>query len=56
MMRQIPQIIEEMSAIFTLEEGDVILTGTPAGVSRVQSGDVMTAAIEQVGQLKVSVK
>ena len=56
MMRQLPQIIEEMSAIFTLEEGDVILTGTPEGVSRVQSGDVMTAEIEQVGQLKVTVK
>jgi len=56
MMRQIPQIIEEISAIFTLEEGDIILTGTPAGVSRVQSGDVMEAEIEQVGRLTVKVK
>lgn len=56
MMRQIPQIIEEISAIFTLEEGDVILTGTPAGVSRIQSGDTMTAEIEQVGKLTVSVQ
>lgn len=56
MMRQIPQIIEEMSAIFTLEEGDVILTGTPAGVSRVQSGDMMVADIEKVGQVRVTVK
>lgn len=56
MLRQIPQIIEEISAIFTLEEGDIILTGTPAGVSRVQSGDVMEAEIEQVGRLTVKVK
>ena len=56
MMRQIPQIIAEMSSIFTFEEGDIILTGTPAGVSRVQSGDVMVAEIEQVGRLKVSVE
>ncbi len=56
MMRQIPQILAEMSAIFTLEEGDVILTGTPAGVSRVQSGDVMIAEIEQVGRIEVKVK
>ncbi len=56
MMRSIPQIVEEMSAIFTLEEGDIILTGTPAGVSRVQSGDTMTAEIEQVGRIKVNVK
>jgi len=56
MMRKIPQIIEEMSSIFTLEAGDVILTGTPAGVSRIQSGDVMVAEIEQVGRIKVNVK
>ena len=56
MMRKIPQIVAEMSAIFTLEEGDIILTGTPAGVSRIQSGDVMTAEIDQVGQIKVNVK
>ena len=56
MMRQIPQIIEEMSAIFTLEEGDVILTGTPAGVGRIQSGDVIVAEIAQVGRLEVKVK
>lgn len=55
MMRQIPQIIEEMSSIFTLEEGDIILTGTPAGVSRIVSGDVMVAEIEQVGRLEVKV-
>lgn len=55
MMRQIPQIIEEMSAVFTLEEGDVILTGTPAGVGPVASGDVMTAEIEGVGVLRVKV-
>ncbi len=55
MMRRIGQIVAEMSAIFTLEEGDVILTGTPAGVGRVQSGDVMEAEIEQVGQIKVKV-
>jgi len=56
MLRQIPQIIEEISAIFTLEEGDIILTGTPAGVGRVKSGDVMEAEIEQVGRLVVKVK
>ena len=55
MMRQIPQIIEEFSAIFTLEAGDVILTGTPAGVGRVQSSEIMSAEIEQVGRLEVSV-
>ncbi|PLX76125.1 MAG: acylpyruvase [Desulfuromonas sp.] len=56
MMRSIPQIIAEMSEIFTLEAGDVILTGTPAGVSRIESGDVMAGEIEQVGRIEVKVK
>ncbi|ORJ57141.1 fumarylacetoacetate hydrolase family protein [Geothermobacter hydrogeniphilus] len=55
MMRRIPQIIEEISAIFTLEPGDLILTGTPAGVGPVKSGDRVTVEIEQVGRLEVSV-
>jgi 5-carboxymethyl-2-hydroxymuconate isomerase len=55
MMRKIPQIIAEMSAIFTLDEGDIILTGTPAGVGPIVSGDILNAEIEQVGRLQVSV-
>lgn len=55
MMRRIPQIIEEISAIFTLEPGDLILTGTPAGVGPVRSGDQVVVEIEQVGRLEVSV-
>jgi len=55
MMRKIPQIVAEMSAIFTLDEGDIILTGTPAGVGPIVSGDILNAEIEQVGRLQVSV-
>lgn len=55
MLRPIPQLIEEMSAIFTLEPGDIILTGTPAGVSRLLSGDRVTAVISEVGTLHVTV-
>ncbi|MBE0501055.1 MAG: fumarylacetoacetate hydrolase family protein [Desulfuromonadales bacterium] len=55
MMRQIPQIIAEISAIFTLEAGDIILTGTPAGVGPIVSGDKVTAKISQVGELRVTV-
>ena len=32
-------LVEEMSAVFTLEPGDVVLTGTPAGVGPLSSGD-----------------
>ena len=55
MMRSIPAIIHAVSEIFTLEPGDVILTGTPAGVGAVGSGDLMTAEIEGIGMLEVGV-
>jgi acylpyruvate hydrolase len=56
MMRRIPAIIREISGICTLEEGDVILTGTPAGVGPIKDGDRLTAAIEGVGTLQVMVR
>lgn len=55
MMRTTAQLIAAVSAYFTLEEGDVLLTGTPAGVGRICSGDRLEAAIEQVGTLTVTV-
>lgn len=55
MINRIPQIIAHISAIFTLEPGDVILTGTPAGVGQVTAGDVMTAEIVSVGCLTIPV-
>ncbi len=55
MINRIPQIIAHISAIFTLEPGDVILTGTPAGVGQVRAGDVMTAEILSVGRLTIPV-
>jgi 2-keto-4-pentenoate hydratase/2-oxohepta-3-ene-1,7-dioic acid hydratase in catechol pathway len=56
MINRIPQIIAHISAIFTLEPGDVILTGTPAGVGRVVAGDVMEAGIDGVASLKIPVQ
>ena len=55
MINRIPQIIAHISGIFTLDPGDVILTGTPAGVGRVAAGDVMTAEIVSVGRLTIPV-
>ena len=55
MMRSVEEIIEELSQYYTLEPGDIILTGTPAGVSRIQSGDELFGEIEQVGSLKATV-
>jgi 5-carboxymethyl-2-hydroxymuconate isomerase len=55
MIHRVAQIIAHISAIFTLEPGDVILTGTPAGVGPVRAGDVMTAEIATVGCLAIPV-
>jgi 5-carboxymethyl-2-hydroxymuconate isomerase len=56
MIHRVPQIISYISGIFTLEAGDVILTGTPSGVGQVKAGDIMEADITDVGRLKVSVR
>ena len=55
MMRSVEQIIAEFSIFYRLEPGDIILTGTPSGVSRIQSGDQLFGEIEQVGSLRATV-
>jgi len=55
MLRPIPRLIAEASGYFTLEAGDLLLTGTPSGVGPIQSGDLLEATIAQVGSLKVTV-
>ncbi len=47
----IPMLIELISSIMTLEPGDVIATGTPAGVGPLRSGDVVEVEIPGVGIL-----
>ena len=55
MMRPVENVVAEVSRYFTLEAGDIILTGTPAGVARIVSGDRLTGSISGVGSLEVSV-
>ncbi len=55
MIYKIDHIIAFLSSIFTLEEGDVIYTGTPEGVGRVVAGDVIDAEIPGIGKLRHSV-
>ncbi len=47
----IPELIEEITALMTLEPGDVISTGTPAGVGPLSGGDEVAVTIEGVGTL-----
>jgi 2-keto-4-pentenoate hydratase/2-oxohepta-3-ene-1,7-dioic acid hydratase in catechol pathway len=46
----IPELIEACSRMHTLEEGDLILTGTPAGVGPVQNGDIIRGGIAELGE------
>jgi len=48
-------LIRYISNIMTLEDGDVIATGTPSGVSKMESGDVCEVEIEGIGVLRNSV-
>ncbi|MFZ2097709.1 MAG: fumarylacetoacetate hydrolase family protein [Anaerolineales bacterium] len=52
MIFHIDQLIAFISSIMTLEPGDIIMTGTPAGISPLQQGDIVEVAIEGIGKLQ----
>jgi 2-keto-4-pentenoate hydratase/2-oxohepta-3-ene-1,7-dioic acid hydratase in catechol pathway len=52
MVFKIPQVIEFITAVMTLEPGDVILTGTPEGVSPIRPGDQVEVEVEGIGVLR----
>ncbi|MBJ6726572.1 fumarylacetoacetate hydrolase family protein [Geomesophilobacter sediminis] len=56
MIHRIPELISYLSGIFTLEPGDLILTGTPAGVGPIKPGDRVVAEIAGVGKVAVTVR
>jgi len=49
------ELVQYLSSLMTLEEGDLIFTGTPKGVGKVNQGDVIVAGIEGVAELTVRV-
>lgn len=49
------QLIEYISSLMTLEEGDLVFTGTPAGVSKVNRGDKLSAEISEVSKLECGI-
>jgi fumarylpyruvate hydrolase len=51
----VPSQLEYLSGLWELRGGDLIFTGTPAGVGAVKKGDRLTAHIEGVGDLEVAV-
>jgi len=55
MTHSIPTIISYVSSMFTLLPGDIILTGSPAGISQIVAGDVVECEVEGIGTLANSV-
>jgi len=49
------EIVAALSRLFTLAPGDLILTGTPAGVGPVVRGDRLSGSIEGIGRLEIDV-
>ncbi|MGQ0664922.1 MAG: fumarylacetoacetate hydrolase family protein [Pseudomonadota bacterium] len=52
----VERLIEFASSFYTLYPGDIIMTGTPAGVGPVKPGDVMTVEVERIGRMEVAVR
>ena len=48
----VPYLVSFISGVMTLEPGDVIATGTPAGIAPIQAGDVVEVEVEGVGVLR----
>jgi 2-keto-4-pentenoate hydratase/2-oxohepta-3-ene-1,7-dioic acid hydratase in catechol pathway len=49
-------LVAYASSVMTLEPGDLLLTGTPAGVGLLNDGDELVTSIEGIGELRNPVK
>jgi fumarylpyruvate hydrolase len=55
MIWTVTEIIVELSRYYELKAGDLIFTGTPAGVSAIGVGDRIAAAVENVGEIEFEI-
>jgi fumarylpyruvate hydrolase len=53
---KVPEMISYLSGLFTLAPGDIIMSGTPAGVGAIKPGDIMHGYVEGVGELHTPVR
>jgi 2-keto-4-pentenoate hydratase/2-oxohepta-3-ene-1,7-dioic acid hydratase in catechol pathway len=51
LLHGVPELVEWVSRVMTLLPGDVILTGTPAGVGPLSPGQSVSVTIETIGTL-----
>jgi 2-keto-4-pentenoate hydratase/2-oxohepta-3-ene-1,7-dioic acid hydratase in catechol pathway len=56
MVRSVGEMLAYISAVMTLEPGDAIYTGTPAGIGTLHDGDMVEVEIEGVGTLRNPVR
>jgi fumarylpyruvate hydrolase len=52
----VPEVIANLSTLFTLQPGDLIYTGTPEGVAAVERGQTMRGGIDGLGEISVQVE
>jgi fumarylpyruvate hydrolase len=55
MIWKVPEIIAYLSGLFTLAPGDLIYSGTPAGVGATVRGDTLRGGVDGVGELEINV-
>ncbi|GGA87369.1 fumarylacetoacetase [Brucella endophytica] len=55
MIWKVPEIISYLSRLFTLQPGDLIFAGTPAGVGAVKRGDTIDGGIDGVGAIRTRI-
>jgi len=55
MIWKVPEIIAHLSRLFTLQPGDLIFSGTPAGVGSVRRGDNLLGSVAGVGELRLQI-
>jgi len=53
---KVPEMISYLSGLFELKAGDLIYSGTPAGVGPVKRGDALHGGVDGVGELKITVR
>jgi fumarylpyruvate hydrolase len=51
----VPEMIAYLSTLFTLRAGDLIMTGTPAGVAAVKRGDMLEGGVDGIGEIRTRV-
>jgi len=52
----VPEAIAELSTLFEMMPGDLVFTGTPAGVGALLGGDRVCGGVQGVGEIEISIR